>query len=84
VHVRGREEIGSSNLDAFIRENTQLLDADVVLSADGAMWRIDEPSLTVSSRGLVGLALTLTAASKDLHSGGTAVASQIRCTRWLR
>jgi acetylornithine deacetylase/succinyl-diaminopimelate desuccinylase-like protein len=40
-----------------------------VLSADGAMWRIDEPSLTISSRGLVGLELTLTAASKDLHSG---------------
>ena len=33
------------------------------------MWRIDEPSLTVASRGLCGLALTLTAATKDLHSG---------------
>ena len=33
------------------------------------MWRIDEPSLTVASRGLAGLELTLTAASKDLHSG---------------
>ena len=33
------------------------------------MWRIDEPSLTVASRGLCGLELTLTAASKDLHSG---------------
>ena len=65
----GEEEIGSANLDAFIRDNTKLLAADVVLSADGAMWRIDEPSLTVSSRGLVGLELTLTAATKDLHSG---------------
>ena len=33
------------------------------------MWRIDEPSLTVASRGLCGLELTLTAAAKDLHSG---------------
>jgi acetylornithine deacetylase/succinyl-diaminopimelate desuccinylase-like protein len=65
----GEEEIGSANLDDFIRDNRTLLAADVVLSADGAMWRIDEPSLTVSSRGLVGLELTLTAASKDLHSG---------------
>ena len=40
-----------------------------MLSADGAMWRVDEPSLTVASRGLCGLELTLTAASKDLHSG---------------
>ena len=65
----GEEEIGSAHLDAFIRDNTALLAADVVLSADGAMWRIDEPSLTVSSRGLVGLELALTAAGKDLHSG---------------
>ena len=65
----GEEEIGSPSLDAFIRENTELLAADVVLSADGAMWRIDEPSLTVASRGLAGLELTLTGASKDLHSG---------------
>ena len=65
----GEEEIGSPSLDAFIRDNTALLAADVVLSADGAMWRIDEPSLTVASRGLTGLELTLTGASKDLHSG---------------
>lgn len=65
----GEEEIGSPSLDAFIRENKDLLAADVVLSADGAMWRIDEPSLTVASRGLVGLEITLTGASKDLHSG---------------
>jgi len=65
----GEEEIGSRHLDAFIREHHDLLGADVVVSADGAMWRIDEPSLTVASRGLCGLELTLTAASKDLHSG---------------
>lgn len=65
----GEEEIGSPSLDAFIRDHTDLLKADVVLSADGAMWRIDEPSLTVSSRGLAGLEITLTGPGKDLHSG---------------
>ncbi|HMA02921.1 MAG TPA: dipeptidase [Gemmatimonadaceae bacterium] len=75
----GEEEIGSPNLDAFIRTNAPMLAADVILSADGAMWRIDEPSLTVSSRGLAGLELTLTAAGKDLHSGrhGGAVANPL-------
>ncbi|MEP6692867.1 MAG: dipeptidase [Gemmatimonadaceae bacterium] len=75
----GEEEIGSPSLDAFIRDNTGLLAADVVLSADGAMWRVDEPSLTVASRGLAALELTLTAASKDLHSGrhGGAVANPL-------
>ena len=65
----GEEEVGSPSLDAFIRDNAAMLAADVVLSADGAMWRIDEPSLTVSSRGLVGLELAITGAAKDLHSG---------------
>ena len=75
----GEEEIGSPSLDAFIRENRELLAADFVLSADGAMWRINEPSLTVASRGLAGLELTLTAAKKDLHSGrhGGAVANPL-------
>jgi len=75
----GEEEIGSPSLDAFIRENRAMLAADVVLSADGAMWRINEPSLTVASRGLAGLELTLRAAKKDLHSGrhGGAVANPL-------
>ena len=67
--LEGEEEIGSRHLEAFIEQHKELLAADVVLSADGAMWRIDEPSLTVSSRGLAGLELVLTGASKDLHSG---------------
>jgi acetylornithine deacetylase/succinyl-diaminopimelate desuccinylase-like protein len=65
----GEEEVGSRHLDAFIAEHKALLAADAVLSADGAMWRIDEPSLTVASRGLCAIDLTITAAAKDLHSG---------------
>jgi acetylornithine deacetylase/succinyl-diaminopimelate desuccinylase-like protein len=65
----GEEEIGSPNLDAFIREHKELLAADVVISADGAMWRSSEPSLTVATRGIAELEFTLTGAAKDLHSG---------------
>jgi len=67
--IEGEEEIGSPHLEAFIAEHTDMLAADVVLSADGAMWRPDEPSVTVSNRGLAGLEITLTGAAKDLHSG---------------
>jgi acetylornithine deacetylase/succinyl-diaminopimelate desuccinylase-like protein len=81
----GEEEIGSPSLDSFIAEHKDLLAADVVLSADGAMWRIDEPSLTVSSRGLACLEVTLTAASKDLHSGrhGGSVANPLHAMAQL-
>jgi acetylornithine deacetylase/succinyl-diaminopimelate desuccinylase-like protein len=65
----GEEEISSRHLDAFVEEHKALLAADAVVSADGAMWRIEEPSLTVASRGICGLEVTLTAAAKDLHSG---------------
>jgi acetylornithine deacetylase/succinyl-diaminopimelate desuccinylase-like protein len=67
--LEGEEEVSSPSLDAFIEQHKELPAADVVLSADGAMWRASEPSLTVANRGLAGLELTLTGASKDLHSG---------------
>ena len=67
--IEGEEEIGSRHLEAFITQHKEMLAADVVISADGAMWRIDEPSLTVANRGLAGLELTVRGAAKDLHSG---------------
>ena len=67
--IEGEEEIGSRHLEAFIAAHKEMLTANFVLSADGAMWRPDEPSVTVSSRGLVALEITLTGAAKDLHSG---------------
>ena len=81
----GEEEIGSENLEEFIASHTDLLAADFVLSADGAMWRINEPSLTVASRGLAGLEFTLTAAGKDLHSGrhGGSVANPLHAIAQL-
>jgi len=38
----GEEEIGSRNLEPFLAAKGQLLQADCVLSADGAMWRHDD------------------------------------------
>jgi acetylornithine deacetylase/succinyl-diaminopimelate desuccinylase-like protein len=67
--IEGEEEIGSPHLEPFIAAHRDLLAADVVISADGGMWRIDEPSLTVANRGLAGLDVTLHGPAKDLHSG---------------
>jgi acetylornithine deacetylase/succinyl-diaminopimelate desuccinylase-like protein len=67
--IEGEEEIGSKHLEGFIAQNTDLLKADVVLSADGAMWRISEPSLVVGNRGLCSLEFMLQGPAKDLHSG---------------
>src|SRR5579884_1112087 len=65
----GEEEIGSPNLDAYLRDHAEQLAADFVVSADGAMWRPTEPSVNLGSRGMVAVNLEVTGPSKDLHSG---------------
>jgi acetylornithine deacetylase/succinyl-diaminopimelate desuccinylase-like protein len=65
----GEEEIGSRNLEPILAANRAMLRADSVLSADGAMWRSDEPSVTIASRGVAGLEFSLKGASRSLHSG---------------
>jgi len=65
----GEEEIGSPNLPAYVREQASELAADLVISADGAMWRPTEPSLSIASKGLVSFDLEVSGAKEDLHSG---------------
>lgn len=65
----GEEEIGSAHFPKFLREHADELAADLVISADGAMWRASEPSLSIASKGLVTLDIEVTGAKEDLHSG---------------
>ena len=52
-----------------MRAHADELAADLVISADGAMWRPTEPSLSIASKGLVALDVVVTGADADLHSG---------------
>ena len=65
----GEEEIGSPHLAAFLKAHAAELAADLVISADGAMWRPDEPSVAVKSKGLVSMDIVVEGAKEDLHSG---------------
>ena len=65
----GEEEIGSPHLPAFVREHAADLAADLMISADGAMWRPSEPSVSVASKGLVSMDIVVEGADTDLHSG---------------
>lgn len=67
--IEGEEEMGSAHLEAFVAAHPAELAADFVLSADGAMWRADLPSVTIASRGICTVEATLHGAAKDLHSG---------------
>lgn len=65
----GEEEIGSPHLPDYVARHAAELAADLVISADGAMWRPGEPSLSLASKGLVSMDIVVDGASTDLHSG---------------
>ena len=67
--IEGEEEIGSQNLERFIRANQELLAADLVLISDSAMVAPGIPALTYGLRGLAGLEAKITGPDHDLHSG---------------
>ena len=59
--------------------------ADVVVSADGAMWRADLPTVTVASRGHLRARVHASAAPpRTCIPAATAAARRTRCTRWPR
>ncbi len=76
----GEEEVSSAHLEEFVRAHKERLKADFALSADGAQWRADLPSVTVASRGICALEVTVRGPGKDLHSGrhGGSVANPIQ------
>jgi len=77
--IEGEEEIGSPNLAKFVKENKDLLKADVILISDTSMLSMENPSIDVGVRGLSYIQVEVTGANRDLHSGvyGGAVANPI-------
>lgn len=77
--IEGEEEVGSSNLEDFVKANKERLQADVILISDTSIISNDTPSITVGLRGLSYLEVEVTGPNRDLHSGvyGGAVANPI-------
>jgi acetylornithine deacetylase/succinyl-diaminopimelate desuccinylase-like protein len=75
--LEGEEEVGSVNLDEFIRGHKSELAADVVVISDSPMFARGIPSICYGLRGLVYFQIDLRGSSTDLHSGsfGGAVAN---------
>ena len=69
VLIEGEEEVGSVNLDPFLRANKADLVADVALISDTGMWDVNTPAISTRLRGIVYTQIDLKAASRDLHSG---------------
>jgi acetylornithine deacetylase/succinyl-diaminopimelate desuccinylase-like protein len=75
--LEGEEEVGSVNLDDFVRGHKDDLSADVVVISDSPMFARGIPSICYGLRGLVYYQIDLRGSNTDLHSGsfGGAVAN---------
>ena len=77
IILEGEEEVGSANLDNFVKANKDTLAADVVVISDSPMFDRGIPSICYGLRGLVYFQIDLRGTKSDLHSGsfGGAVAN---------
>ena len=77
--IEGEEEVGSDNLEDFVKKNKSKLDCDVILISDTGMISNEQPSISTGLRGLSYMEVTVTGPNRDLHSGlyGGSVANPI-------
>ena len=67
--IEGEEEVGSDNLEAFVKANKEKLQCDIILISDTGMLAQDQPSITTGLRGLSYMEVCITCPNRDLHSG---------------
>jgi acetylornithine deacetylase/succinyl-diaminopimelate desuccinylase-like protein len=69
VLLEGEEEVGSPHIAAFVRERRALLNADLVITADGPVHESGRASILFGVRGVLSFELRARGANQDLHSG---------------
>lgn len=69
VLLEGEEEIGSPHIEDVVREYRDLLQCDMVFTADGPVQNDAFPQINFGVRGILSAELTVRGASGDLHSG---------------
>lgn len=67
--IEGEEEVGSDNLEHFLKSQRERLRADVAVVSDTSQYGDGIPAITCGLRGIVAAEVRLTGPAKDLHSG---------------
>ncbi len=67
--LEGEEEVGSKNLEPYLREHAEQLACDVIVISDGSRFAPDVPTVTYGLRGLSYVEVHVQGANRDLHSG---------------
>jgi len=63
------EEIGSPGLDIFVRDNPELLAADVLVGSDGPRMVVERPDVKLGNRGALSFDLRVDLREGSRHSG---------------
>lgn len=70
--IEGEEEIGSTHLDEFIRDNRELLRSDYGVWESGYMGPDGRPGMYLGVKGILYVELETRGAERDMHSGSAA------------
>ncbi|HEX4744010.1 MAG TPA: M20/M25/M40 family metallo-hydrolase [Candidatus Limnocylindria bacterium] len=68
--IEGEEESGSKHLRGLLEGERERLRCDAVVIADSGNWRIGQPALTTTLRGVVDCVAEVTVLDHAVHSGG--------------
>lgn len=69
VYIEGEEEIGSPSFTEFIAKYRSDLEADRIIVCDADNWRVGEPAVTSTLRGVVSTDVTVSVLKGAQHSG---------------
>lgn len=67
--LEGEEEVGSPHIAEFVRQHADILEADLVVTADGPVHESGRATLNFGVRGVMSFELRARGANHDLHSG---------------
>ena len=67
--LEGEEEVGSANLEPYLRQHAEALACDAIVISDGSRFAPDVPTVTYGLRGLSYVEVLVQGAGRDLHSG---------------
>lgn len=67
--IEGEEEVGSRNLEDFLKTRKDQLKCDVAVVSDTSQYGPNQPAITYGLRGILAVEVSLTGPKKDLHSG---------------
>ena len=69
LFIEGEEESSSEHLARYLEEYKDELRCDVVVNTDSGTWRVGEPGITTSLRGIVSCIIEVRTLDHAVHSG---------------